>query len=328
MTLELSLIIILIVILIYIIINKIYSILFQITGLPKNISNFQALSLFTNCGFTTAESETISNHKTRRKIAVACMITGSFFSVIIVSLIVNLISSFSIANAKETYGIILGACGIFILILLFFQIPFIKKFVNNIIQKIVSMIITKKDKDNVITIIDNFGSDSIVEIYIHQLPEFLNNKTIHESKIKSEYNINILSIKRNKRLIDITRNTVISTNDTLLAYGSFQSIKDCFTVQNKTKVELVEVKKKFNEIDLIDNYGSNAMVEVTIQEVPEIIKNKSLIESGLKDKYGINVMIIKREGEVIDVLKDTILQNGDKIVVFGNYQAIKNIFLY
>ena len=39
-------------------------------------------------------------------------------------------------------------------------------------------------------------------------------------------------------------------------------------------------------------------------------------------------MIIKREGEVIDVLKDTILQNGDKIVVFGNYQAIKNIFLY
>jgi Trk K+ transport system NAD-binding subunit len=188
--------------------------------------------------------------------------------------------------------------------------------------------ITKKDKDNVITIIENFGSDSIVEIYIHQLPEFLNNKTIHESKIKSEYNINILSIKRNKRLIDITRNTVISTNDTLLAYGSFQSIKDCFTVQNKTKVELVEVKKKFNEIDLIDNYGSNAMVEVTIQEVPEIIKNKSLIESGLKDKYGINVMIIKREGEVIDVLKDTILQNGDKIVVFGNYQAIKNIFLY
>lgn len=328
MTLELSLIIILIVILIYIIINKIYSILFQITGLPKNISNFQALSLFTNCGFTTAESETITNHKARRKIAVACMITGSFFSVIIVSLIVNLISTFSLENAQETYGVILGSCGIFILILLFFQLPFIKKTFNSSIQKIVSLIITKKDKDNVITIIENFGSDSIVEIYIHKLPEFLENKTIHESKIKSEYNINILSIKRNKRLIDITRNTVITTNDTLLAYGSFQSIKDCFSIIDK-KVEIKEeIVRKFNEVELIDNYGTNAMVEIIIHELPQILKNKTLLESGLKDKYGINVMIIKREGEVIDVLRDTILQDGDKVVAFGDYQAIKNIFLY
>ena len=80
MTLELSIILIIIVIIIYIIAIKIYSVLLQITGLPENIANYQGISLFTNCGYTTSESETITNNKFRRRISLACMVTGNFFS--------------------------------------------------------------------------------------------------------------------------------------------------------------------------------------------------------------------------------------------------------
>ena len=112
MAFELSIILILVVITIWIIATKIFSILLQITGLPKNIANYQSYSLFTNCGFTTSESETITNNKMRRRISVACMITGNFFSIIIVSLIVNMISSFSLEHKHETYIISLIACGL------------------------------------------------------------------------------------------------------------------------------------------------------------------------------------------------------------------------
>ena len=126
MTLELSIILIIIVIIIYIIAIKIYSVLLQITGLPENIANYQGISLFTNCGYTTSESETITNNKFRRRISLACMITGNFFSVIIVSLIVSMISSFSLEHEKQTYIICLAIVGVFLLIIVFTQLKPIK----------------------------------------------------------------------------------------------------------------------------------------------------------------------------------------------------------
>lgn len=330
MTFELSLILIMVVIVIYIIAIKIFSILLQITGLPSNVANYQGISLFTNCGFTTNESETILNNKFRRRISLACMITGNFFSVIIVSLIVSLISSFDAQNGSQTYIIGLIACCLFVLLIIISQLKPVKKLTTKLIEKIVKHFIHVANKDNVITIVDNFGSNSIVEIYLHKVPELLDNKTIHESKIKTKYDINILSIKRNKRQIEITRNTIVNNGDTLLVFGSFSTIKDIFSMTGTSveKIKDKETEKKFNEIDLIDNYGSKAMVEVKINVVPFILENKTLFTSGLKEKYGINVMFLKRDNEALEVVKDTVVQSGDVAVVFGPFQAIKNIFLY
>ena len=328
MTLELSMILIIIVIIIYIIVIKIFSILLQITGLPENIANYQGISLFTNCGYTTSESETITNNKFRRRISLACMITGNFFSVIIVSLIVSMISSFSLNHEKQTYIICLIAGGIFLTLIIISQLKPVKKLISKLIQNFVKHFINVSNKDNVITIIENFGNDSIVEIYLHKMPSFLKNKTIHESKIKTTHDINVLSIKRNKRQIEITRNTLVQENDVLLVYGQYSKIKELFT-STHTKVESVgEKNERFNEIDLIDNYASQAMVEVKINEVPLVLSEKTLLDSGIKDRFGINIIFIKRNEEIIEVDKDTIILKGDRIILFGPYLAIKNVFLY
>lgn len=327
MTFELSIILMLVVIIIYMIVIKIYSILFQITGLPKNISKYQAISLFTNCGFTTNESETITTNKFRRRISLACMITGNFFSVIIVSLIVSLISTFSEEKNHETYIFVSVCFGVFIGVLLILQIPFIKRFLSNLLDRLVAFFVKRANKDNILTIVDNFGSHAIVEIYMHHVPSILVNKTIHEAKLKGHFNINILSVKRNKRQIEITRNTLVQKDDVLLVFGAFSDIKDIFS-SNITLEQKQHHQKKFNELDLIDNYGNKAMVEVTINEVPLILHNKTLFDSELKENYGINVIFIKREEEVVEVVRDTIICKGDTVVVFGPYQSIKNIFLY
>ena len=328
MTFELSLILIMVVIMIWMIVTKIFSVLLQITGLPKNIANYQSFSLFTNCGFTTSESETITNNKIRRKISLACMITGNFFSVIIVSLIVNMISSFSLEHGKETYIIALIACGIFVIILLILQLPIIKNFINNVIQGIVNLVVNKAHEENIITIIENIGKNAVVEIHLHKMPSVLDGKTIHESKLKSKYDINILSIKRHKRLINITRNTFVETNDVLLVFGEYSNIVEIFDISKNLK-EIEEKKtNKFNEIELIDNYGNKAMVEIKVNLVPLILEEKTLFSSGLKDKFGINIMFIKRNDEVIEVDRNTIVQKNDTIIAFGDYQTIRTLFLY
>ena len=69
MDLMTSVILIMVFIIIYVILIEIFSMLFRITGLTKEKASFQAISLLTNCGFTTGESEVITSDRLRRRIA-------------------------------------------------------------------------------------------------------------------------------------------------------------------------------------------------------------------------------------------------------------------
>ena len=68
------------------------------------------------------------------------------------------------------------------------------------------------------------------------------------------------------------------------------------------------------------------MVEIQLNIVPEILKDKGLFESGLKSEYSINLLTIKRKDLAVAITKDSILQEKDVIVVFGPYNNIKKIF--
>ena len=64
-----------------------FSVAFKLTGMATNRIKFQVASLFTTAGFTTAESELITNDERRRKIAVTCIYTGHVFSVVIMVIV-------------------------------------------------------------------------------------------------------------------------------------------------------------------------------------------------------------------------------------------------
>jgi len=53
------------------------SVALERTGLDRSTARFQALSAFTNTGFTTAQAERIVNHPTRRRIVSYLIILGS-----------------------------------------------------------------------------------------------------------------------------------------------------------------------------------------------------------------------------------------------------------
>lgn len=328
MKLELAIILILTFIMVYLFLIRIFTVLFRITGLTNEKAKFQAISLLTSCGFTTSESEIIANDKARRKIAIIAMITGYGFSVIMVSLILNLLSSLNQSQTSATLKVIMIAAAVFIGVIIIFQLPFVKKFSERIIARIALRIIQRKNYDNTITILDNYGKDAICEVMINNLPEVFEDKKLSEIKLRDTYKINVLMIKRKNKVVDITRNTIVQYHDVIVLFGPYQNIKDLFSI-NVNSIELVdsEIVKKQNVIDLIDNYGTDAMAEIQIRTIPPMLVDTPLFESGLKKDHNINVLMVKRNSNPIIVNKDTVIRELDVLVVFGPYTEIKDVFL-
>ncbi len=322
-----SLVLIMAFVVIYILFIEVYTVLFRLTGLTREKASFQTISLLTSVGFTTRESEIIASHKTRRKIATAAMITGYTFSVVIVSLIINLLLKINVNQMKASLKVTAIIFGAFILLLILIRLPFIRKGFDKLVEKLASKLLRGDDGQNVITLLDTYGKNSICEIYISKLPAVFVGKTLWESGIKDDYDLNILMLKRKDKFLDITRNTMFQEKDSIIVFGPSQQIKDLFgSVSSKEEPVKEKDNSKKNMMELIDNYSNDAMVEIKVNVLPEFLKGKALITSKLKENYDITVLMIKRDNHMIQVNSTSTIQDNDSIIVFGPFKKIKSAF--
>lgn len=330
MSLSTSFLLIVLFIIIHIVIFEIYSVLFRITGLTKEKAKFQSISLLTNSGYTTSEAEIITTDRTRRRIALFAMITGYAFSVVIISLLINVFLTFNMEQIKNSYLIIIICCLILVLIIVLICIPKVKNAFDKIIEKIAADVFKRSNKENVITLLDNYGKDAIAEVYLNFIPDELYNKSLMESNIKNNYNMNILMYNRKGKTHDVTKDTIFQKGDILIIFGNLQNIKNVFIVNTKNKVKELEnapIDNDQNDIDLIENYGSEAMATITINNVPDLFEDKKLFETQIKENYKINILMIKRNELPVALTKDTVILKGDKVTVLGPYVSIKDAFL-
>lgn len=228
MSFDLALLILLFLIALYLTIIEIFTVIFMITGMSHTRSVFQVISLLTNCGFTTDESEIVISSRKRRKIAITTMIFGNMFNVAIVSLVVNAIMSFSKHQSFNVMPIITYLISFIIFLVVVKRLPFIRLTFDKIVKRIATKVMFSK-KSNPLLILDNFSGFVIVEVKIVDVPERLNNKTLLETKISKDYGIRILTIKRNEKTIgDISKDEIIQKNDRLIVFGHLTHITEVF----------------------------------------------------------------------------------------------------
>ena len=103
----------------FLIIVDFFTILFRLTGMPIEKARFQVISLLTSTGFTTKESETITQHPVRRKLAAWLMIFSYASTATIISFLIKILSTM-VLN-KESVGFTLGSIIAFIIIVYVFQ---------------------------------------------------------------------------------------------------------------------------------------------------------------------------------------------------------------
>ena len=82
-----------------------------------------------------------------------------------------------------------------------------------------------------------------------------------------------------------------------------------------------------NSILLMDYIGEDSIAQVTLNHVPEELRNKPLASSGLRSDHNILVMLVEpKGGKAQPAGADTVFNAGDKLTVFGNYATISQVF--
>ena len=335
MNIWLALSLILGVIAVYMFTVEVFSVAFKLTGLATSKIRFQVASLFTSTGFTTNESELIVNDERRRKIAIACIYTGHIFSVVIMGLIINVFFSIGVSVGSgitteytftEWYFIIFYIAAALFLLMVFIKIPPINRRFQKLLETIAINSSKKSRNTNIITVLDLYGKHAIVEVVLNKIPEFAKEKSLIEMGLTKKFLINVLSIRRGKRIVEVTKDTMFSKGDVLVIYGLINDIKEAF-INSLEKKENVAVIDRTNDITLVSNYGKNSLVEVYIDEVPKELEGVMIKDAGLNDRYSITVVVIKRKDEYLPVDKTTIFQQGDVVTLIGPYKNIKLVFM-
>ena len=206
-------------ILIIFLIVEFASIAFNLTGLNKDASHFQAISLVTNTGFTTTEAELIVRHRVRRKIAYFLMITFYVSLPLLITLLIMVLSAgVNLDDLLLTVGFI------------FFYAFFIRnKKVMALIERGIKAILIRYEivpPSSIEDLFDLKGNYKIVKTIMENTE--LAGKQVSELKLNN-INITILAIERGNNLIRTVRgNDTLEIGDKLILYGNINSIRNVF----------------------------------------------------------------------------------------------------
>ena len=96
------------------------------------------------------------------------------------------------------------------------------------------------DRTNEVTLINNYGPNALVEVYVEEVPEELKNVKMQNAHLTDKYNITIGVIKRKDNYIYPNKDTVIKDGDTLTLFGSYKQVKMLFNNEDIKPIEDVK----------------------------------------------------------------------------------------
>lgn len=215
-------------IIVFNLIIEIFTVLFRLTGLTQEKAKTQVISMLTNSGFTTSESEIILSSRRRRKLAQVTMLFGFSFSVIIVSIVVNIFLTLNRAEVNNLFIASVVLAAVLVILLLVMRIRAVREWFDYLIEKIANRLMFGKES-NIIVMIDNYRSKAMAEIYLEHVPLFLDNIRLADTKLKEKYDIQILLLRRNGDKVEtIDGNTTLCPKDIIVVFGNYKNIRSVF----------------------------------------------------------------------------------------------------
>ncbi len=214
---------------IYVMLISIFTVLFRLTGVTQEKARFQVVSLFTTSGFTTRESEIMLASLERRRLSRGIMLTGYVFSVLIVSLIINL--ALSIPQSKSSdFGLITILITVaFVLMFILTRIKPLQTRFTHFIENLARRALYSEQ--NKIVILDFYHDKIIAQVFIKKLPDELRGKTLAESDIKNRYEVQIMLINRQgEALLGVSGDAVLQDGDAITVYADSKKLEELFVL--------------------------------------------------------------------------------------------------
>ena len=215
--------------LIYVIMSEAFTVLFRLAGMTTEKARFQVISMLTNSGFTTSESEMILKDPLRRKLAMLTMLVGYAFTATIVSIAINVILRLNDSDDFDILRLCLpvlfwGCC-----FLLLIRTRRVKRQFDKMIERLGNrMIHSGKDKNSVV-ILDYIGEFVLAEVTVKRIPEPLQFRNITEAGIKEHFGLSVLMISRSGTLVsNVPGNIRVIPGDRLILFGPPSGIRSLF----------------------------------------------------------------------------------------------------
>ncbi len=212
---------VLMVLFISLLVVRVATVALTLTGISRDLAQFQALSAFTGSGFTTRESEDIVNHATRRRIVMYLMLAGNAGIVLAVSSVV--MSFVNIKEQDDWYDAVwvrMLFMLVGVILLLFISRS---RFVGEALWRFNTWYLERwteielHDYTRLLRLAHNYV---VSEMHVHE-DDWLAGKTLFESQLASEGAL-VLGIERsNGKYIGAPRGVSrIEPGDTVILYSS------------------------------------------------------------------------------------------------------------
>ncbi len=225
MSLSLAISLFFIVTVFYIMIIDVFTMLFRITGLTEEKARFQVISLLTNSGYSTKESEIVVGVLPRRRLARTVMLFGYVFGITIVSVFVNMMISLPNYEKEEVWPVLIVVCALFIIFLLVKRIPRVKALFSSRMEAWGRKWIYGK-LDNAVVLLDQFPKGVIASVMLNKPPIEIENKPVGEIGLREKYGIRLIFIKRGEEMLtEVTDDMVVQRDDTLVVFGPVKQIR-------------------------------------------------------------------------------------------------------
>ena len=205
------------------VITRVATVALALTGLSKEVAQFQARSAFTGTGFTTTEAENIVNHPVRRRIVNWLMITRSAGLVtIVISLILSFAGSGAEADRLSRLLVLLGGIG------LFWALS-VSHFFMDCLNRAIEWALrrwTTVDVADYASLLNLSGPYRVTRIDVRE-GEWLANKKIRDTRLREE-GVLVLGIDRfDNQYVGVPEaKTVIHAGDSLILYGRDNCLRE------------------------------------------------------------------------------------------------------
>ncbi|MGB3535762.1 MAG: TrkA C-terminal domain-containing protein [Microcoleaceae cyanobacterium] len=187
-----------------------------LTGLSRQVAQFQARSAFTGSGFTTAESEQVINHPVRRRIVMWLMFLGNAGIITVISsLVLTFVSTVQAGEAATRFLFLSSGL---ILLWVIATNPAFNRFLTRFVRWALQRW-TDLDVRDYASLLNLQGEYQVTELEVQSV-DWLAHKRLDELHLRDE-GISILGIRRADRTyIGVPKgSTYILPGDIVILYG-------------------------------------------------------------------------------------------------------------
>ncbi len=229
MEINMAILVFFLLLLIYTLMSEAFTVMFRLTGMNTEKARFQVISMLTNSGFTTNESELILKDPLRRKLALLTMLFGYAFTATVVSIAINVILRLNESKDFDILRFILPflfwGCGFLLLI----RTRWMRRQFDKMIESLGNRMIHSGKNKNSVIILDYIGEFVLAEVQVNRLPEPLQDKTISQASLKERYALSVLMVKRPGIFVSNVSGAVsVRPRDRLILFGPPSSIRSLF----------------------------------------------------------------------------------------------------